>query len=149
MTSTPSASSWPARRSFASGVMELPGACSPSRSVVSKMMTSLTMIAPPGDKKAADLLGSAALGLHYRYLSHVADSRAANPLLGRLPSSRTSRSTKTSANGIMNRSAFQVQAGRVGYPPGRLVSRRPSALDSLRGFVPNHGAPPGVGLIRH
>src|SRR6266480_1647993 len=43
ITSTPSVSSWRARRSFSSAVIELPGACSPSRKVVSKMMTSLPM----------------------------------------------------------------------------------------------------------
>src|SRR2546429_2002758 len=34
ITSTPSVSSWRARRSFSSAVTELPGACSPSRRVV-------------------------------------------------------------------------------------------------------------------
>src|SRR5216117_1931600 len=66
ITSTPSVSSWRARRSFSSAVMELPGACSPSRSVVSKMMTSLPMDGSRaaarvhGEKKAADLVGCAA-----------------------------------------------------------------------------------------
>src|SRR5712691_1178143 len=44
MTSTPSASSWWANRSFSSGVRLLPGACSPSRRVVSKITTSWVAI---------------------------------------------------------------------------------------------------------
>src|SRR5688500_15519167 len=40
MMSTPSASIWRAKRSFSSGERLLPGACSPSRSVVSKIRTS-------------------------------------------------------------------------------------------------------------
>src|SRR6185436_4960139 len=57
MTSTPSASSWRARRSLASGVIAFPGACSPSRSVVSKMITSLAMASSTRvkNKKAANL----------------------------------------------------------------------------------------------
>jgi hypothetical protein len=39
MTSTPSASSWRASLSFSSTRMEKPGACSPSRRVVSKTRT--------------------------------------------------------------------------------------------------------------
>src|SRR5438445_721159 len=63
MTSTPSASSWRARRSFSSGVIALPGACSPSRSVVSKILTTLScsMAAPLGEAKRRELWGSAAL----------------------------------------------------------------------------------------
>src|SRR6266568_281529 len=51
MTSTPSVSSWRASRSLASGDIAFPGACSPSRSVVSKMMTSLAMALLRGRKK--------------------------------------------------------------------------------------------------
>ena len=39
MTSTRSRSSWRAMRSFSSRVIDAPGLCSPSRSVVSKMMS--------------------------------------------------------------------------------------------------------------
>src|SRR6266581_3429119 len=61
MTSTPSVSSWRASRSLASGDIAFPGACSPSRSVVSKMMTSLAMALLRGGKtKAANLVGFAA-----------------------------------------------------------------------------------------
>src|SRR5437667_1986732 len=61
MTSTPSVSSWRASRSLASGDIAFPGACSPSRSVVSKMMTSLAMALLRGrKKKTANLKGFAA-----------------------------------------------------------------------------------------
>src|SRR6266576_695728 len=62
MTSTPSASSWRASRSLPSGDIAFPGACSPSRSVVSKMMTSLAiaLLLRGGKKKTANLMGFAA-----------------------------------------------------------------------------------------
>ena len=41
ITSTPSFSNWRAKRSFSSLVMDAPGDCSPSRMVVSNMMTRL------------------------------------------------------------------------------------------------------------
>src|SRR5712691_2326599 len=45
--------------------MEFPGACSPSRSVVSKMTTSRTITALLVIKKAADLVGVRGVGLHF------------------------------------------------------------------------------------
>ena len=47
MTSTPSRSSCLAISSFSSTVMAVPAACSPSRSVVSKISTLLSLIIPP------------------------------------------------------------------------------------------------------
>ena len=44
MTSTPSRASWWAISSFSAVLSEMPGDCSPSLSVVSKMMTRLSSI---------------------------------------------------------------------------------------------------------
>jgi hypothetical protein len=49
MMSTPSAASCRAIRSFSSIRIEKPGACSPSRSVVSKMISRSAVMVPPGD----------------------------------------------------------------------------------------------------
>src|SRR5206468_1482571 len=79
-----------ARRSFSSAVIELPGACSPSRSVVSKMMTSLPMslsrapIAWSRVKKNPRTLSGPRrllLSSFAATVSSVRHARAADPLL--------------------------------------------------------------------
>src|SRR6266496_2702483 len=79
MTSTPSASSWWANRSFSSAERLFPGACSPSRRVVSKITTSLVAIRafvlekgvnekrrePVGSRRLGDFGGDAATVSRY------------------------------------------------------------------------------------
>jgi len=158
MTSTPSTSSWRASRSFSSGVMELPGACSPSRRVVSKMTTSRSIPGFSSDEKRRGLSGSAALGLCC--FPDFSDScypvaRAADSSWEMVPSSRsTSRRLRTTStlipgsrvpcqdvatSKLATTYAHEVMAGRRECqptrpggtsPPDRVVSRLARLLDA-------------------
>src|SRR6185312_9760436 len=65
MTSTPRRASWCAISSFSPGFSEMPGDCSPSRRVVSKMMTrSLMVLLSLGFSWSFLQLGSRLRGRH-------------------------------------------------------------------------------------
>ena len=155
MTSTPSASSCRASRSFSSGERLLPGACSPSRRVVSKIRTSESAIRVPSSSKKVKTKSAAVLwvrgaGAFCRdaaTVSRCSYRHAAVPLLtnkdGKQEAKEDDDERETGAH--VSPDQIEIAAGwRLGRlstqpnPRSGTLSRGPARLDIFIALHNNH-----------